>query len=157
MLERGVRFVQLYHRGWDQHGGLVSNIPKQCHDIDQPQAALITDLKQRGMLKDTLVIWAGEFGRTVYSQGNPQAFGRDHHPRCFSIWMAGGGIKPGISYGQTDDYCYNIAENPVHVHDFHATMLHCLGVDHERLVHRFQGRDYRLTDVHGRVVHDIVT
>jgi hypothetical protein len=157
LAERGVRFIQVFHRGWDHHSNVQKYLPTLAKETDQGSAALIADLKQRGMLKDTLVVWAGEFGRTVYSQGNPQTFGRDHHPRCFSIWMAGGGIKPGISYGQTDDYCYNIAENPVHVHDFHATMLHCLGVDHERLVHRFQGRDYRLTDVHGQVVRDIVT
>jgi arylsulfatase A-like enzyme len=156
MAERNVRFIQLFHRGWDHHSNLPIHLRGQARDVDQPIAGLLKDLKQRGLLDDTLVVWAGEFGRTVYSQGNPQAFGRDHHPRCFSIWMAGGGIKPGISYGRTDDYCYNIAENPVHVHDFHATMLHCLGVDHERLVHRFQGRDYRLTDVHGHVVQDVL-
>ena len=158
MLERGVRFVQLYHRGWDLHGGLPANIPKQCKDIDQPQAALIQDLKQRGMLDDTLIVWAGEFGRTVYGQGGLQDnYGRDHHGRCFSVWMAGGGVKPGMVYGATDDYGYNITENPVHVHDLNATLLHCLGIDHERLTYRFQGRDFRLTDVHGTVVKDILS
>ncbi len=156
LAERGVRFIQVFHRGWDHHSNVRQHLPILAKQTDQGSAALIADLKQRGMLDDTLVIWGGEFGRTVYSQGNPAAFGRDHHPRCFSIWMAGGGIKPGISYGQTDDYCYNIAENPVHVHDFHATVLHCLGIDHERLTYRFQGRDYRLTDVHGKVVKGIL-
>ena len=156
LLEKGVRFVQLYHRGWDQHGGLPTNIPKQCHDIDQPQAALITDLKQRGLLEDTLIIWGGEFGRTVYGQGGLQAdYGRDHHGRCFSMWLAGGGIKPGTVYGQTDEYGYNIARDPVHVHDLNATILHCLGFDHERLTARFQGRDFRLTDIHGHVVEGL--
>ncbi|MSR56839.1 MAG: DUF1501 domain-containing protein [Planctomycetaceae bacterium] len=153
LVERGVRFVQLYHRGWDQHGSLPTNIPKQCRDIDQPQAALISDLKQRGLLDETLVIWGGEFGRTVYGQGGlKDDYGRDHHGRCFSVWMAGGGIKPGVAYGTTDDFGYNIVEQPVHIHDLNATMLHCLGIDHERLTYRFQGRDYRLTDVHGSVV-----
>jgi hypothetical protein len=157
MVERGVRAVQLYHRGWDQHGSLASNIPKQCQDVDQPQAALITDLKQRGLLDDTLIIWAGEFGRTVYGQGGlKDDYGRDHHGRCFSVWLAGGGMKPGIVYGTTDDYGYNITENPVHIHDLNATILHCLGIDHERLTFRLQGRDYRLTDVHGTVVRDLL-
>lgn len=156
LAERGVRFIQVFHRGWDHHSNVRKYLPTLARETDQGSAALITDLKQRGMLEDTLVIWAGEFGRTVYSQGSPSAFGRDHHPRCFSIWMAGGGTKPGISYGQTDDYCYNVTENPVHVHDFHATLLHCLGINHERLIHRFQGRDYRLTDVHGAVVDGIL-
>ena len=157
LLERGVRFVQLYHRGWDQHGGLPTNIPKQCHDIDQPQAALIRDLKQRGLLEDTLIIWGGEFGRTVYGQGGLQAdYGRDHHGRCYSMWLAGGGIKPGVVHGETDDYGYNIVRDPVHIHDINATILHCLGFDHERLTFRFQGRDYRLTDVHGRVVRELL-
>lgn len=156
LAERGVRFIQVFHRGWDHHSNVQKYLPTLARESDQGSAALITDLKQRGMLDDTLVIWAGEFGRTVYAQGNPAAFGRDHHPRCFSVWMAGGGIKPGVSYGQTDDYCYNITENPVHVHDFHATLLHCLGIDHKRLTHRFQGRDYRLTDVHGDVVNEIL-
>ena len=157
LLERGVRFVQLYHRGWDQHGSLPTNIPKQCQDVDQPQAALIADLKQRGMLDDTLIIWGGEFGRTVYGQGGLQDdYGRDHHGRCFSMWLAGGGIKPGVVHGETDDYGYNIVHKPVHIHDLNATILHCLGFDHERLTFRFQGRDYRLTDVHGRLVKDIL-
>jgi hypothetical protein len=158
MVERGVRFVQLMHRGWDQHGNLPTQIRGQCRDVDQPSAALIKDLAQRGLLEDTLVIFGGEFGRTVYSQGRLTAdnYGRDHHGRCFSLWMAGGGIKPGISYGATDDYCYNIVENPVHVHDLNATVLHCLGIDHERLTYRFQGRDFRLTDVEGRVVGDLL-
>lgn len=157
LAERGVRFIQVFHRGWDHHSNVQKYLPTLAKQTDQGSAALIADLKQRGMLDETLVIWGGEFGRTVYSQGNPQSFGRDHHPRCFSIWMAGGGIKPGLTYGQTDDYCYNITENPVHVHDFHATILHCLGINHERLTYRFQGRDYRLTDVHGTVVKDILT
>jgi hypothetical protein len=158
MVERGVRFVQLMHRGWDQHSDLPHQIRGQCRDVDQPCAALIKDLKQRGMLEDTLVIFGGEFGRTVYSQGQLTAdnHGRDHHGRCFSMWVAGGGFKPGISYGATDDYCYNIVENPVHIHDLNATMLHCLGIDHERLTYRFQGRDFRLTDVHGLVVQDLL-
>jgi hypothetical protein len=158
MIERGVRFVQLMHRGWDQHGNLPTQIRGQARDVDQPSAALIKDLKQRGLLEDTLVIWGGEFGRTVYSQGALTAtdHGRDHHGRCFSLWLAGGGIKPGISYGCTDDYCYNIVEDPVHIHDFNATLLHCLGIDHRRLTYRFQGRDFRLTDVHGNVVHEIL-
>jgi len=157
LFEKGVRFVQLYHRGWDQHGGLPANMPKQCHDIDQPQAALIADLKQRGMLEDTLIIWGGEFGRTVYAQGGLQDnYGRDHHGRCFSMWLAGGGIKPGISFGQTDDYGYNIVRDPVHVHDLNATILQCLGFDHERLTYRYQGRDFRLTDIHGKVVEPIL-
>lgn len=157
LAERGVRFIQVFHRGWDHHSNVQKHLPTLTRQTDQGSAALIADLKQRGMLDETLVIWGGEFGRTVYSQGNPQSFGRDHHPRCFSIWMAGGGIKPGITYGQTDDYGYNITENPVHVHDFHATILHCLGIHHEQLTYRFQGRDYRLTDVHGNVIHDILT
>lgn len=157
LFEKGVRFVQLYHRGWDQHGGLPANIPKQCHDIDQPQAALIADLKQRGMLDDTLIIWGGEFGRTVYGQGGLQDnYGRDHHGRCFSMWLAGGGIRGGHVLGQTDDYAYNIVQNPVHIHDLNATILHCMGFDHERLTFRYQGRDFRLTDIHGHVVSDIL-
>ena len=156
--ERGVRFVQLYMRGWDQHGNLPTEIRAQAKAVDQPQAALIKDLKQRGMLDETLVLWAGEFGRTVYSQGTLQRdnYGRDHHPRCFSIWLAGGGIKPGISYGKTDDYSYNIVENPVAVHDLHATMQHLMGFDHTRLTFRQQGRDYRLTDVHGKVLNPLL-
>jgi hypothetical protein len=158
MVERGVRFVQLFHRGWDQHGGLPSQIRGQARDVDQPSAALIKDLKRRGLLEDTLVIWGGEFGRTVYSQGalTPTNHGRDHHGRCFSAWMAGGGIRPGVSHGETDDYCYNIVQNPVHIHDLNATILHCLGLEHTRLTYRFQGRDYRLTDVHGEVVQEIL-
>jgi hypothetical protein len=158
MIERGVRFVQLMHRGWDQHNDLPRQIRGQCRDVDQPSAALIRDLKQRGLLEDTLVVWSGEFGRTVYSQGQltKDNHGRDHHGRCFSNWLAGGGIKPGITYGETDDYCYNIVENPVHIHDFNATILHCLGIDHTKLTYRFQGRDFRLTDVHGEIVHGIL-
>jgi hypothetical protein len=154
LVERGVRFVQLYHRGWDQHGSLKAHLPAQCRDVDQASAALVLDLKQRGLLDDTLVIWGGEFGRTAYVQGdikNP-GFGRDHHPRCFSVWLAGGGIKPGIKLGETDDFCYNVIRDPIHVHDLNATILHCLGIDHEKLTYRFQGRDFRLTDVHGKVV-----
>ena len=158
LLERGVRFVQLFHRGWDQHGGLPSNIPKQCQDIDQPQAALLRDLKQRGMLDDTLIIWGGEFGRTVYGQGGVKAdYGRDHHGRCYSMWMAGGGIRGGHVHGETDDFGYNIVRDPVHIHDLNATVLHCLGIDHRRLTFRQQGRDYRLTDVHGNVIHDLLS
>jgi hypothetical protein len=157
LLERGVRCVQLYHRGWDQHGGLPTNIPKQARDIDQPQAALLADLEARGMLDDTLVVWGGEFGRTVYGQGGLQDdYGRDHHGRCYSIWMAGGGIRPGIVHGETDDYGYNIVRDPVHVHDMNATILECLGYDHKRLTFRFQGRDYRLTDVQGEVVRPLL-
>jgi hypothetical protein len=158
LAERDVRFVQVFIRGWDQHGNLPSDIRLMCKDVDQACAALVTDLKQRGMLEDTLVVWGGEFGRTVYCQGglSKTNYGRDHHPRCFSVWMAGGGIKPGITYGQTDDFSYNVVENPVHIHDLNATVLHCLGIDHERLTYRFQGRDFRLTDVHGKVVQDIL-
>ena len=158
LAERGVRFIQLYHMGWDHHEGVPRQLPPQCLDTDQPSAALIQDLKQRGMLDDTLVIWGGEFGRTVYCQGNlsPENYGRDHHPRCFSAWLAGGGIKPGLSYGETDDYSYHITENPVHVHDLNATMMHCLGIDHTKLTYRYQGRDFRLTDVHGTVVKDLL-
>jgi len=154
LAERGVRFIQLFHRGWDQHGALPKNIAKQCQDTDQPSAALIQDLKERGMLDSTLVVWGGEFGRTVYSQGKLTAddYGRDHHPRCFTVWLAGGGVKPGMSIGETDDFSYNIARDPVHAHDLNATILHCLGVDHTRLTYKFQGRNFRLTDVHGEVV-----
>jgi len=154
LAERDVRFIQLYMRGWDQHGNLPGEITQQAAAVDRAQAALVTDLKQRGLLDDTLVLWAGEFGRTVYSQGQltRDNYGRDHHPRCFTVWMAGGGVKPGISYGKTDDYSYNIVENPVEVHDLHATLLHLLGLDHKRLTYRSQGRDYRLTDVKGDVV-----
>ncbi len=158
LAEKGVKFIQLYHRGWDQHDQLPKNIRKQCQETDQASAALILDLKQRGLLEDTLVIWGGEFGRTNYSQGKLTVdnYGRDHHPKCFSLWMAGAGIKKGLSYGRSDDFSYNIVENPVHVHDFQATILHLLGIDHERLIHKFQGRRYRLTDVHGKVVNDIL-
>jgi uncharacterized protein (DUF1501 family) len=157
LAERGVRFIQLYHRGWDNHSGLPSNLPKQCRDVDQPQAALVRDLKQRGLLDDTLVIWGGEFGRTVYGQGGLLTdYGRDHHGRCFSLWLAGGGIRPGTVYGETDDYGYNVVRDPVTVHDLHATFLHCLGIDHERLTFRFQGRDFRLTDVEGTPVRGIL-
>ncbi|MCS5489873.1 DUF1501 domain-containing protein [Algoriphagus limi] len=156
--ESGVRFVQLYHQGWDQHGNLPNEMAQQAKDVDQASAALITDLKQRGLLDETLVIWGGEFGRTNYCQGKIQVdnYGRDHHPRAFSIWMAGGGVKPGIVYGKTDEFGYNIIENPVHVHDFQATVLHLLGIDHERLTFKHLGRRYRLTDVSGHVVKDIL-
>jgi Protein of unknown function (DUF1501) len=158
LAERGVRFIQLFHRGWDQHTNLPKQITGQCRDTDQACAALITDLKQRGLLEDTLVVWGGEFGRTVYCQGTLTAddYGRDHHPRCFTVWLAGGGIKPGMTYGETDDYCYNITRDPVHVHDLHATILHCLGIDHTRLTFKFQGRDFRLTDVFGNVVQGVL-
>lgn len=157
LVERGVRFVQLYHRGWDQHNNLPDNMPLQCRDVDQPQAALIKDLKQRGLLDETLVIWGGEFGRTVYGQGGlKESYGRDHHGRCFSLWMAGGGIKSGYVYGSTDEFSYNIVEKPMHLHDLNATILHCLGIDHERLTFRSQGRDYRLTDVKGTVIKEIM-
>ena len=158
LAERGVRFIQLYHRDWDHHGNLPKGLPKMCQQTDQPTAALITDLKQRGMLDDTLVIWGGEFGRTVYCQGRltKDDYGRDHHPRCFTVWMAGGGIKPGLTWGETDDYCYNIVSNGVHVHDVQATIMHCLGVDHTKLTYRFQGRYFRLTDVHGTVIKDVL-
>ena len=158
LAERDVRFIQLFHPGWDQHGGLPGAIKKQCKETDQPAAALVKDLKQRGLLDDTLVVWAGEFGRTNYCQGklNGNAFGRDHHPRCFSIWMAGGGVKPGYSHGLTDEFSYNIAEDGVHIHDLNATLLHLLGVDHEQLNFRYQGRRFRLTDVHGHVIKPIL-
>jgi hypothetical protein len=158
LVERGVRFVQLFHRGWDQHTNLPKQIAGQCRDTDQPSAALVDDLAQRGLLDDTLVVWGGEFGRTVYCQGKLTAedYGRDHHPRCFTMWLAGGGIKPGMTWGATDDFSYNIVENPVHVHDLHATLLHCLGIDHEKLTFKFQGRYYRLTDVHGKVVREML-
>jgi hypothetical protein len=158
LTERGVRFVQLFHRGWDQHTNLPRQITGQARDTDQPSAALIKDLKMRGLLDDTLVLWGGEFGRTVYCQGTLSAdnYGRDHHPRCFTFWLAGGGVKPGMTWGQTDDFSYNIDADPIHVHDLHATMLHCLGIDHRRLTYRYQGRNHRLTDVHGNVVEDIL-
>jgi hypothetical protein len=157
--ERGVRFVELFHRGWDQHTKLPQQLPGQCRDTDQASAALIMDLEQRGLLDETLVVWGGEFGRTVYCQGQltHETYGRDHHPRCFTVWLAGGGIKPGITFGQTDDHSYNIVADPVHVHDLHATLLHCLGIDHTQLTHFYQGRHHRLTDVHGEVVKGILT
>ncbi len=158
LAERGTRFIQLFHRDWDHHGKLPQDLPKRCKETDQASAALITDLKQRGMLDDTLVVWGGEFGRTVYCQGRLTAteYGRDHHPRCFTIWMAGGGIKPGLTIGATDDYGYNVTEDPVHVHDLQATILHCLGIDHTRLTYKYQGRHFRLTDVHGNVVKSVL-
>lgn len=158
LAERDVKFIQLYHMGWDHHTDLPKDIIPQAKDTDQASAALVTDLKRRGLLEDTLVVWGGEFGRTIYSQGKLTVdnYGRDHHPRCFTIWMAGGGVKPGISYGETDDFSYNIVKDPVHVHDFQATMLHLLGIDHERLTFKHQGRRYRLTDVHGEVVKGIL-
>tara|TARA_B100000941_G_scaffold264438_1_gene218408 strand:- start:1475 stop:2839 length:1365 start_codon:yes stop_codon:yes gene_type:complete len=154
LAEKDVRFIQLYHQGWDQHGGLPGGIKNQCRETDQASAALVTDLKNRGLLDDTLVIWGGEFGRTSYCQGrfNAGNFGRDHHGRCFTMWMAGGGCKAGTTYGSTDDYSYNVAENPVHIHDLHATILHLLGIDHESLTYKYQGRHFRLTDVHGKVI-----
>jgi hypothetical protein len=159
LAERGVRFIQLFHRDWDHHGGLPANLPKRCKETDQASAGLIMDLKQRGMLDDTLVIWGGEFGRTVYCQGRLTAtdYGRDHHPRCFTVWMAGGGIKPGISMGETDDHGYNVTRDPVHVHDLQATILRCLGIDHTRLTYKYQGRHFRLTDVHGNVMKQVLT
>jgi hypothetical protein len=158
LAERDVKFIQLYHQGWDQHGGLPRGIQQQCKDVDQASAALVMDLKQRGMLEDTLVIWGGEFGRTNYCQGKltKNDYGRDHHPRCFTVWMAGGGAKPGFVYGATDELGYNITENPVHVHDFQATLLYLLGIDHEKLTFKHQGRRFRLTDVHGHLVKDII-
>jgi hypothetical protein len=154
LAERGVRFVQLYHQGWDQHDNLPRDIQRQCRETDQACAALVIDLKRRGLLDDTLVVWGGEFGRTSYSQGKLTAtnYGRDHHPRCFTVWMAGGGATRGLVHGATDDFSYNVTEDPVHVHDFHATLLHALGIDHERLTYLYQGRRFRLTDVHGHVV-----
>lgn len=158
LAEQDVKFIQLYHMGWDQHGGLPNGIKRQSMDTDQATAALITDLKQRGLLDDTLVVWGGEFGRTSFSQGKLTAtnYGRDHHPGCFTMWMAGAGVKPGISYGSTDEFSYNVTSGAVHVHDFHATMLHLMGIDHELLTYKYQGRNFRLTDVHGKVVTDIL-
>ncbi len=161
LAERGVRFIQLMHAGWDQHQNLMTQLAVQCRDTDQPSAALVRDLKQRGLLDETLVIWGGEFGRTVFGQGDIDTtdkgkLGRDHHPRCFTIWMAGGGIRAGLTYGETDEYAYNVVRDPVHVHDFQATVLHLLGIDHEKLTFKFQGRDFRLTDVHGKVVSGIL-
>jgi hypothetical protein len=158
LAEKGVKFVQLYHQGWDHHDNLPQGMERQCRETDQASAALIVDLKRRGLLDDTLVVWGGEFGRTSYSQGKLTAtnYGRDHHPRCFSVWMAGGGVKPGLVFGATDDFSYNVVDRPVHVHDFHATLLHLLGVDHERLTYLYQGRRFRLTDVHGTVVRELL-
>jgi hypothetical protein len=159
LAERGVRFIQLFHRGWDQHNNLPRQIRAQAKDTDQASGALLEDLAERGLLDDTLVVWGGEFGRTVYCQGKLTAddYGRDHHPRCFTIWMAGAGVKPGLSFGETDDYCYNIVSDPVHVHDLHATILHLLGIEHTRLTFKFQGRHFRLTDVHGNIVRPVLT
>jgi uncharacterized protein (DUF1501 family) len=158
LAERGVKFIQLYHQGWDQHGGLPKGIAVQCRETDQAAAALVQDLKQRGLLEDTLVVWGGEFGRTNYSQGKltKDDYGRDHHPRCFSVWMAGGGVRPGLVFGETCEFGYNVVQDPVHVHDFHATLLHLLGIDHERLTYKYQGRRFRLTDVHGRVIRPLL-
>jgi hypothetical protein len=158
LAERGVRFIQLYHRDWDHHVDLPSRMRQQCPQTDQASAALVQDLKDRGMLDDTLVIWGGEFGRTTFNQGalKKDSYGRDHHPRCYSLWMAGGGIKGGISFGKTDEFGYNIVEDGVHVHDFQATILYLLGIDHEKLTYRFQGRDFRLTDIEGHVVHQLL-
>jgi hypothetical protein len=158
LLERDVRCVQLIHKGWDQHGNLPGAIRVQCRETDQASAALVQDLERRGLLEDTLVLWAGEFGRTNYSQGALTAtdYGRDHHPRCWTVWMAGAGVRPGFTYGATDEFGYNIVKGPVHVHDLNATLLHILGVDHERLTYKYQGRHFRLTDVHGRVVEDVL-
>ena len=158
LAERDVRFIQLYHRGWDMHDRLPPRIKVQAKDVDQPQAALIQELKERGMLDDTLVIWGGEFGRTIFCQGRltDETYGRDHHPRAFTIWMTGGGIKPGVSYGETDDFAFNIVKDPVHVHDLHATLLHLVGIDHTKLTYQYQGRNFRLTDVHGKIVDPIL-
>jgi len=158
MAERDVRFIQLFHMGWDHHGGLPAAIRGQCRDTDQATAALLNDLKMRDLLSDTLVVWGGEFGRTIYSQGglSDENYGRDHHPRCFTILLAGAGIKPGTTWGETDDFCYNVVRDPVHVHDLNATILHLLGVDHTRLTYRYQGRDFRLTDIHGELVQGIL-
>lgn len=159
LVERGVRFVQVMHAGWDQHNSITTELYTQCKDTDQPSAALIKDLKSRGLLDDTLVIWGGEFGRTPFIQGNineRKRWGRDHHPYAFTVWMAGGGIKPGVNYGETDELAMNVVSNPVHVHDFQATVLHLLGIDHKQLTFKFQGRNYRLTDVHGNLVEGIL-
>ena len=158
LAERGVRFIQLFHRGWDQHNHLPGQIVNQCRDTDQGTAALIEDLGERGLLEDTLVVWGGEFGRTVYCQGKLTAedYGRDHHPRCFTVFLAGAGVKAGMSYGETDDFSYNIVKDPVHVHDLHATILRILGIDHTKLTYKYQGRHFRLTDVHGSVVRAIL-
>jgi hypothetical protein len=158
LAERDVRFIQLFHMGWDHHGGLPNAIRGQCRDTDQATAALINDLKNRGLLDDTLIVWGGEFGRTIYSQGGITAdnYGRDHHPRCFTVLMAGAGVKKGLTLGTTDDFCYNITENPVHVHDLNATILHLMGVEHTRLTYRSQGRDFRLTDIHGNLIKPVL-
>ena len=161
LIERGVRVVELYDSDWDHHGNLAAALPKKCRDVDQPMAALIADLKQRGLLDDTLIVWASEFGRTPLAQGmggegEKTKPGRDHHKDAYTVWLAGGGIKPGQSYGRTDDFGFNIAENPVHVHDLNATILHLLGLDHERLTFKYQGREFRLTDVQGKVVTDLL-
>jgi uncharacterized protein (DUF1501 family) len=158
LLERNVRCVQLFHKDWDHHGGLPNAIKNECKQVDQASAALVQDLSQRGLLDDTLVVWGGEFGRTAYSQGKltTSDYGRDHHPRCFTMWLAGGGIRPGISYGATDEYSYNIVENPVHIHDLNATIMYLLGIDHERLTYKYQGRHYRLTDVEGHIVQGLL-
>ena len=158
LAERDVRFIQLFHRGWDQHTRLPGGIRNQARDVDQAQAALIKDLKERGLLDDTLVVWGGEFGRSAYCQGKftEEVYGRDHHPRCFTMWMAGGGVKPGITHGETDEFSYNIVKDPVHVYDLHATIMHLLGIDHTKLTYHYQGRDFRLTDVHGEVVNNIL-
>ena len=155
---RGVRFIQLYHPGWDHHGDLPNGIRNKCKQTDQASAALVKDLKAKGMLDDTLVIWGGEFGRTSYCQGKimPNNFGRDHHPKCFTMWMAGGGVNAGYSHGTTDEYSYNVVEDGVHIHDFHATIMHLLGIDHEQLTFKYQGRHFRLTDVHGKVVKELI-
>lgn len=159
LAERGVKFIQLYHTGWDQHGNLPGGIKRQARDTDQATAGLLKDLKQRGLLEDTLVVWGGEFGRTSFSQGRltAKSYGRDHHPGCFTMWMAGAGVKGGMVYGKTDEFSYNVIENPVHIHDFQATLMHLLGIDHERLTFKHQGRRFRLTDVHGHVVKDILS
>ena len=158
MVERGVRFIQLYHVGWDHHEDIPRDLPLMCGDVDKATCGLLVDLKQRGLLEDTLVIWGGEFGRTTFSQGKPSrdSYGRDHHGRVFTMWMAGGGVKAGITWGASDEFGYSVAENGVHVHDLQATILHLLGIDHTRLTYRFQGRDFRLTDVHGQVVAGVV-
>jgi uncharacterized protein (DUF1501 family) len=159
LAERDVRFIQLFHMGWDHHGGLPNAIRGQCRDTDQATAALLHDLKMRDLLKDTLIVWGGEFGRTIYSQGglSPGNYGRDHHPRCFTVLLAGAGIRGGTTWGETDDYCYNILRDAVHVHDLNATILHLMGVDHTRLTWKYQGRDFRLTDVHGTVVEGLLS
>jgi uncharacterized protein (DUF1501 family) len=158
LAERNVRFIQLYHQGWDHHGDLPKGIRRQCKDVDQACYALVHDLKQRGLLDDTIVVWGGEFGRTNYSQGKltPDNYGRDHHPRCFTKWIAGGGFKPGLTFGETDEFGYNVATDGVHVHDLQATLLHQLGIDHEKLTFKYQGRRYRLTDIHGQVVKQVL-